>query len=324
LAGKLERASSSDNFQQKKSLLNVKNQRPFWLSPANYYILVVAITIAVFFVIWGWLHSVDEETPYIPAGISASFVLAFGVLLRELVLQRAYQKSILAQKRLDYNLKSVAKFAQKRAGSNKLTIEQNNSLIKEIEAKSKAAQLLGKHSEVHFEIFEICTAYLDLNTKELEQVNAGSPRISMLRKGRLRVEKIHKYHLLNWAAIESQNRIREAKINVTVNEKLENAQRALSVLYSALEFYAEEEKLLESAEAIKDFIVNIKVSHWIEQAERATFKENYKRAINHYRDALFFLARENERTLEHENIAEKINKEIEKLREISKNTLKKD
>ena len=139
--------------------------------------------------------------------------------------------------------------------------------------------------------------------------------------GRQKVEKIHKFHLLNWASIESQNRIKEAKINVTVNEKLENAQRALNVLYSALEFYAEDEQLIESAEAIKDFIVNVRVSHWIEQAERATFKENYKRAINHYRDALFFLARENERTSEHEKIAEQINAEIEKLREFSKKTL---
>ena len=143
MAGKLIRAGSVDNIQRKKHLLAAKNQRPFWLSPSNYYILTVAITIAVFFIIWGWLHSMGEETPYIPAGITASFILALAVLLRELVLQRAYQKSIQAQKRLDFNLKSGAKFAQKRNVENKLTIEQNNALVKEIETKSKAAQLLG-------------------------------------------------------------------------------------------------------------------------------------------------------------------------------------
>ena len=69
--------------------------------------------------------------------------------------------------------------------------------------------------------------------------------------------------------------------------------------------------------AIKTFIASIKVSHWIEQAERAAFKGSYKRAVSLYRDALFFLAREDVNAAEREAVAEKINLEIEKLRELT-------
>jgi len=319
LAGNLVKGKSVRNLRIPNNPLQKFNQGPFWLAPANYYVLIFAISIGLFFVVWGYLNSFDEEAPYIPAGISASIVIALAVLIRELVLQKYYQNRFLAQKRLDYNLKNFAHQIQKRADKNKFSIEKNNSIIKDIETKSKAAMVLGRHPEVHFEIFELCNTYLDFSLKELEKINVVSPRLASIRKGREKVQKFHKFHLLSWSSIESQNRIKEAKINVTVHEKLENAQRALNVIFSALEFYPEEPQLLESTDAIKEFIVSIKVSHWVEQAERAAFKENYSRAINHYRDALFFLARENERTQEHEKIAERINSEIEKLREISTN-----
>ncbi len=321
MAGNLLNGRSGRNIRIQKMPLPKINQRPFWLAPANYYVLMAAISIGLFFVVWGYLNSIEEDAAYIPAGITASFLLALAVLFRELVLQRYYQNRFLAQKRLDYNLKNLVHQTQKRTEKNKLSIEKNNTIIKEIETKSKAAQVLGRHSEVHFEIFEMCNAYLEYSLKELETINVVSPRLSSIRKGREKIQKFHKFHLLNWSSIESQNRIKEAKINVAINEKLENAQRALSVLFSALEFYPDEQQLVESTEAVKEFIISIKVSHWVEQAERAAFKENYKRAINHYRDALFFLARENERTHEHEKVAEQINAEIEKLREISRKKL---
>jgi hypothetical protein len=61
----------------------------------------------------------------------------------------------------------------------------------------------------------------------------------------------------------------------------------------------------------------MRVGHWIEQAERSAFKGNYKRAISHYKDALYFLARENQKSPEIEHIAEQINAEILKLKEKS-------
>ncbi len=101
-----------------------------------------------------------------------------------------------------------------------------------------------------------------------------------------------------------------------MSEKLESAQQALIILISALEFYPDDRQLVESETALKEFIMSIKVSHWIEQGERSAFKGNYKRAINHYRDALFFMARENVQTEERESVALKINKEIESINQI--------
>ncbi len=317
MARKIFNDNLVEKFPPKKGFEANGMGPPFWLSTSNYYILTVAITIAIFFVVWGGLNNMEEETPWIPAGISASFILIFAVVLRELILRKAYQKSYLAQKRLDYNLKTIYQKNQLKEKSDKLTLEKNQEIIREIETKSKAARVLARHPEVHFEVVELCSAYLEKNERELEVVNIGSPRIVALRRGHQKVKILHKYHFLNWASIESQNYVKESKISATVGEKLENAQRALNVLETALQYYSDEPQLLESAEAVNEFIISIKVSHWIEQAERAAFKENYNRAINHYRDALFFLARENERSVEHELIAQKINLEIEKLREIS-------
>jgi hypothetical protein len=92
-------------------------------------------------------------------------------------------------------------------------------------------------------------------------------------------------------------------------------------LNSASEFYPNDRWLIESEQVLKEFITSIKVSHLIEQAERAVFKGNNKRALNHYQDALFFLARENNQNEQGRVISEGINAEIEKLRQISIKTI---
>jgi hypothetical protein len=38
-----------------------------------------------------------------------------------------------------------------------------------------------------------------------------------------------------------------------------------------------------------EFIASVKVAHWVELAERSAFKGHYRRAIDRYRDALFYL-----------------------------------
>jgi tetratricopeptide (TPR) repeat protein len=290
-------------------------RRPFWLPAPAYYILAVAISAAIFFLAWGILHE-GEEMPWIPAGILASITLATAVVVREFFLRRARNRFLRAQNRLDYNLKSAAA-QHKNKESNKLTIEQNAAIVRNIERKSEAAKVLGKLPDTHWEVFEICNEYLQITERELQTVGVGSPRLPALRLGREKVQELHKFHLLTWAAVETKTLTQEARIRATIAEKLETAQKALAILDSALEFYPAEAELIESATAVEEFIASIKISHWIEQAERSAFKGNYKRAISHYRDALFYLARENVRNEEREMIAEKINAEIEKLREIS-------
>ncbi len=297
-----------------------KYNRPFWLPASNYYILAAAAAVAIFFLVWGILHESEEGMPWVPAGIGSSIVLGSAVFLREVVLRKAQNKYLLAQRQLDFNLNKVSFQSSANKVENKFTVEKNARIIKNIQQKSEAARLLGKLPDAHWEVFEICNEYLSINKRELETVGVGSPRLAALRRGKEVVAQLHKFHLLAWAEIESRFLTQEAKNQVKFSEKLKDAQKALSVLESALQFYPNETRLIESEEAIQEFVASIKISHSIEQAERAKFKENYKRAISFYRDALFSLARENLKSAERELLAEKINSEIEKIRQLENTT----
>lgn len=286
---------------------------PFWFPASSYYILTVAITIALFFLIWGILIEGGEENPWILAGLMASIVLAGAVFLREVILSKARQRYLLAERRLDHNLKNIPSRKRERY---KLGVKKNAELVSRIRKKSDAAKILGHLPEGHWEVFEMCNKYLAVNQRQLETAGAGSPRIAALRRGRDIVEPIKKYHLLTWAEIESRLLTQEASNQIRLSDKIELTQKALAVIVSALDFYPDDPMLRDSKMAIKEFIATIKVSHWIEQAERQTFKKNYKKAVSLYRDALFYLARENIKKEESELIAEKINDEIDKIREI--------
>lgn len=297
-----------------------KYNRPFWLPASNYYILAAAASIAFFFLVWGILHEGEEDMPWIPAGIGASVVLGSAVFLREVVLRKAQNKYLLAQRQLDFNLNKIPLPSNANKNENKFTIEKNAQIIKNIQQKSEAARLLGKLPDAHREVFEICNEYLSINKRELETVGVGSPRLAALIRGKDVVAQLHKLHLLTWAEIESRLLTQEAKNQLKFSQKLKDAQKALNVLETALRFYPSETQLIESEEAIQEFVASIKISHSIEQAERAKFKENYKRAISFYQDALFSLTRENLKSAERELLAEKINSQIEKTRQLENTT----
>lgn len=292
-------------------------RRPFWLPASSYYFLAMALTIAFFFLVWGIFHEGDEETPWMVAGIGASVVLGSAVVVREIFLRKARRRYLLIERNLDLNVKKNPLSLRLGKEENKLSLERNAAIVKDIQKKSEAVGILGKVANKHLEVFEICAGYLSITEKQMKTVGVGSPRIAGLRRGREIVTEIHHRHLLNWAEIETRALTQKAGNYVTISEKLNAAQEALNVLDSALRFYPDDPQLIESEAAIKDFIASIKISHWIEQAERAAFKGNYKRAVSLYRDALFFLAREAVKTEEREAIAEKINSEIESLRELA-------
>lgn len=288
---------------------------PFWFSTANYYVLAVAISIAAFFLVWGILLEGKDEIPWITAGIIASLILISAVGLRGVFLRKMQRRLLLEQRQMDMNFKYIKRSAAD-SNVNKLTIEKNNLILEEIEKKSKAARVLEKLPEGHLEVFELCEEYLRRNQFELDTVGVGSPRLPILRKSREKVERFHKYHLLSWASLESRLLLQEAKTQATLAERIAYSQKALSVLDSAIQFYPQESILTDSLGAVKEFIVSVKVGHWVEQAERAAYKKNYKRAINHYRDALYFLAREDDRTPEKDAIAKRINAEIQKINDL--------
>lgn len=295
-------------------------RRPFWLNAASYYALAAAATVLFFFLVWTIFQEENEELPWLLALIGAALVFGGAVVVREVLLRNSRNRYMKVERSLDGNVKKFPSAAPRRAldEAGKLTLEKNAAIVKDIQKKSDHVRALNKiNGSGHLEMFEICHDYLALTEKQMETVRAGSPRIAGIRRGREIVGELHRYHLLNWAEIESKTLTQKAQNYVTISEKLNTAQEALTVLDSARQFYPNESQLVESEAALRDFIASIKISHWIEQAERAAFKGNYKRAVSLYRDALFFLAREDVKTEDSRRIAEKINREIESLRGLS-------
>jgi hypothetical protein len=134
-------------------LLN-KN-RPFWLPVANFYVLAAAVAIAVFFISWAVLNAGEEEMPLISAGLLASAILAGAVVLREVIIRSARYRVMLAQERIDRNVKIVQR-QNNLLALVKMTIEENNRILKRILERSQAADNSGKSSESHRQIFELC------------------------------------------------------------------------------------------------------------------------------------------------------------------------
>jgi hypothetical protein len=77
-----------------------------------------------------------------------------------------------------------------------------------------------------------------------------------------------------------------------------------------MQFYPHETELHESSVAIREFIASVKVAHWVELAERSAFKGQYRRAIERYQDALFYLSREPVKEETRQASTERIQREI--------------
>jgi len=299
-----------------------KYNRPFWFPAQNYYLSVAAVTIVIFFVIWAILSEGDEENPWLSATIvSVSFTLS-GVFLREVLLKKLRKRYLLIEKRLDDNLANSKVKQKSDLRDGKLTIEKNTGIIAKIRQMSEAAKILSNLPDGHFEVFQACNEYLSLNNKELKTVGVGSPRIAALIKGRNTIQKLHKFHLLNCAQIQSRSLTSEANRMLKSSDKIKKAEKALSVLESALQFYSEEKQLIDSREVINKFIVSIKVSQLIEQAQQATVKLDYDDAINFYHKALFLLSKDDVPDVEKQPLADSINQEIKKIRQSENNKSK--
>jgi hypothetical protein len=134
-----------------------------------------------------------------------------------------------------------------------------------------------------------------------------------IRSGQERARTLQKHHLLTWARDSSRSLTYEAQQRARVSERIEAANRALHCVETALQFYPNETELHESSVAIREFIASVKIAHWVELAERSAFKGHYRRAIDRYKDALFFLSREPVKDEARLASTERINREIEDL-----------
>jgi hypothetical protein len=291
--------------------------RPFWLPASNYYLLAFGVALSIFFVGLVVFRDFDEN-PWVSALLVALIVIAGAIFLREVVLRRAQRRYLLASMQLDSNLKTAFARIEPVTRKHKLSLQKNVLLLETISKKAKAANILGGVSEAHWEVVSLCDEYLNFSGRELEAAGAGSPRIGAMRRGRENVRAIHKKHLLAWAAAESRMHTNAAAAaEATISERSAAAQEARAVLETALSYYPDDPELVDSLNAVCDFVASIKISRWIEQAERNVRKGDFSRAISNYRDALFFLARDAQGngSKDREEIAETIRREIEKLQE---------
>jgi len=287
-----------------------RHRRPFWLPASNYYILSASVAIAFFFLLWGILNDGHEETPWIPAGVGAAVALGSAVIVREIILRDARNRFLASQRRIDESVRGIARRKNDRDPA-KLTLERNAAILHEIARKSEAAKVLGRFSEGHREVFELCDEYLGAVTRELPNVGPGSPRIAALRRGSDVAGRYHYYHMLQWAEIESRTLTQEASRRDKIGGKLESAQSALGVVEFALNAYPHEPTLLDSQKVLLELVSSIKVSDLIEKAERAAFKGNDKRAVDLYQDALFFIQRDKPGA--DPEVVDHLNEEIQRL-----------
>jgi len=265
-----------------------------------------AASAALFFVLWWMLQG--EENPWVPAGLAASVVMLVAASARILVVRRR-TRLMRPQNSRDWRDHSMRRPSGKVMQSTSL----HSAALRALQKKSADADARELPPQTHREIFDLCTDYLNGAEQALLSPSLPAEGRLALRAGVERVRTLQRHHLLTWARSSARALTHEAQQRVRLYEKVETANRALECIDSALKVYPDEEELKVSARAVREFITSSRVAHWVELAERAAFKGYYRRAIDRYRDALFYLTRDGP-DQDGEAGAERITREIDLLR----------
>ena len=281
------------------------------------YMAAAGLTAAaLFFVLLGMLHSSGEDAAWVPASLAASVVMMVAIAAREVVMRRAWTRYILDQDRRERpGRETGTRSSSSSSGSGAAAVsELHSSAWRALQRKSAEADAAGSLPEAHFEAYHLCKEYMANAEEALRTASLTTEKRAALRSGQEKARALHKHHLLRWSREASRLLTDTAQRQVLMSQRIETAMRALGVIESALKVYPEEPQLRASAIAVQEFIGSIKVAHWIELAERAAFKGHHVRAINRYRDALFYLSRETVGDEMRAETAERITREIEFLR----------
>ena len=190
----------------------------------------------------------------------------------------------------------------------------HSAALRAIQKQSTGADAPGSTPEMHLDVAHLCHDYLSHTDEAIRSGSFRSEKGIAIRAGQERVRALHKHHLLTWARGQSRVLLHEAQQRARTFDKIETATKALDCIDSTLRIYPEETELHESSNAIGEFIASVKVAHWVELAERSAFKGHYRRAIDRYRDALFYLNQDVVKDELRVAGTEKIQREIEKLR----------
>jgi tetratricopeptide (TPR) repeat protein len=256
-------------------------------SSAGYLLAAVAGALGLFFVLWWMLVTGGDEAPWLPAGLAASVVLLVALSAREVVMRRAWTRYLL-----DHGIQPSGRGSHDGGRSQKLLSSTHSAALRAIQKRSAEADAMGSSPEAHLDVAQLCHDYLSSSDEALRSGRLGSEKDIAVRAGQQRVRNIHKHHLLIWARDQSRALTHEAQQKARMFEKIEAANRALDCIDSVLRIYPDETELNDSKLAIREFIASVKVAHWVELAERSAFKNQYRRAIERYRDALYYLSQE--------------------------------
>lgn len=277
--------------------------------------IAAAVAAATLFaVLWGTLHSNGDDAPWVPAGLAASVVMLVAVAAREVVMRRAWTRYILEQDRRDLPSEKSTRTQTPGNGNKHRPVDAYSSQLRALQKQSAEIDAAGEIPEAHLEAYQSYREFLSGTDEKLRSNSLSAESRLALRAGQERARSLQKHHLLVWARSSSRALTHEAQRRARVWDKIETAQRALDVIETTRKFYADAAELDESEAAIREFIASVKVAHWVEMAERAAFKGYYARAIDRYRDALFYLSRESMKEEARLETAGKISREIELLR----------
>lgn len=268
-------------------------------------VAAAAVSAILFFVLWWMLQA--EESPWVPAGLAASVVMLVAVFAREVVMRRALAR-YLQDEQPRFSGRDRSRSADYRGQP---PPPSQSEILRGLEKQSAEADGNNVRPEIHLRVFQMCGDFLQLTERSLTSPSISTERRLTVRARQERVRALQKHHLLAWARNSAQSLTQEAQQRARLHEKIEAANRALECIDTALASYPDEEELQTSAAAVREFVTTSRVAHWVELAQRASFKGRYRRAIDCYRDALFYLTKaEGDNQL----AAEQITREIELLR----------
>ena len=256
-------------------------------SSTGYLMAAIVIAAGVFVGLWWILISSGDEAPWLPAGLAASAVLLVALSAREVVMRRAWTRYLL-----ENGIREKHSTRPRETGRNQkkgFSSSLHSNALRTIQKQSTAADRRGANPEVHLDVAQLCQEYLTSTDEAIRSGSYGSEKGIAIRAGQERVRALHRHHLLTWAKGQSRALTHEAQQRARTFDKIETATRAIDCIDSALRVYPDEAELNESRIAIGEFIASVKVAHWVELAERSAFKGHYRRAIDRYKDALFYL-----------------------------------
>jgi hypothetical protein len=289
--------------------------QPRMPSTVGYMAVAGGLSVALFCGICFLLRTDTDETPWIPAGLAAIFVIICAAAAREIAMRRAWAR-YTREMEMVMGAGDVARatLKPKSAPNSYSGMQARVAALRNLQQRLAELDNASTPPEAHLEAYKLCEQYL-AGTDEVLKTPGGAAEMRVaLRSGQERVRALQRKHLLAWARGETTRLTSEAQRRVRLSDRIETAQRALEVLGEAMRVCPDEQELRDSSVAVRNFIASVKVGQWVEMAERAAFRGKYSRAVARYRDALFYLSRADMGEDAREEAATRIHREIEMLR----------